>query len=930
MTRGEPELWSQLARADAMDHGETQQALMEDVVRHADAAGFHRLAFAARRALASAYSVDRQWHKAFPLFARCLSDYDARPWRFGPEEDWALRRWYTHIAQSMAEFPEIPLEQVYGAFTDMERRFRAGGHGLRDVHAARRWVAQLAGDWAEEERCHRQWIAAGGPDPASVWDVEAEIERLVLRGDAQSLDVARELAAPVLAGEVRFDEPSAPIQCLMLLPLARAGRHAEAARAYRRADRALADGVYRYEYSGMLVEFCALTGNESVGLADLRPRLHGFPTLNRPNGKMEFAASAAVLLDRLVGDGRGAELVGCSCGEEPEVPIARLRDEMVATALDLAARFDARNGTTCQGDRIRARLAARPVVDHLPLTPTSRRPARIHIPRGLAPEQLLDRAEWHARGDEVEMAQAYLAAVSDPAPHLRGRVAELRALLERGPAGEALLREAIEAHRAVGDVRRHLLARTWLGRLLAEDGRGEEGLRVVTGAVEEMHRAGDPWGAAHGELRRAQVLLLQGDPAHYAAIERAGRCAAASRDPQAVGLVADLEAYWRRCDGADPALVIRLATTATDALVAAGAHTKTITAWDTLRAGHVRAGTEDAFLGAVTAQLAALPPYTPGQVRAHLHWLRGRALLAAGDPAAAVADLTEAVAENGSRDDDTAEQWYHLAEACHAAGRYDDAVSASSMGAAWLYNLRKEGALDDPGWAVRCRWIAADSHRQLGEAAAALEQYARLVDDAREFDDHATLPAALTELADVLGELDRHAEAAELLREAADGYSALEDPRLVVESRSAEATQHHHRGDADAALGALALAEQAARGMPAEPASAVTLGRLHRNAAGILAGLDRPVDAVHRAERGAAAFRQAGEWAGAVELELFRAALFTRADRPDLAEPVLRATLDECPDPEVGAGVAEFLADTLERLGRGREAAALRAELPAS
>jgi hypothetical protein len=82
MTRGEPELWSQLAQADAMDHGETQQALMEDVVRHADAAGFHRLAFAARRALASAYSVDRQWHKAFPLFARCLSDYDARPWQW--------------------------------------------------------------------------------------------------------------------------------------------------------------------------------------------------------------------------------------------------------------------------------------------------------------------------------------------------------------------------------------------------------------------------------------------------------------------------------------------------------------------------------------------------------------------------------------------------------------------------------------------------------------------------------------------------------------------------------------------------------------------------------------------------------------------------------------------------------------------------------
>jgi len=395
--------------------------------------------------------------------------------------------------------------------------------------------------------------------------------------------------------------------------------------------------------------------------------------------------------------------------------------------------------------------------------------------------------------------------------------------------------------------------------------------------------------------------------------------------PQAIGLTADLEAYWRRCDRADPAVVIRLATTATQALVAAGAHVKTITAWDTLRAGHLRAGTEDAFLGAVNAQLADLPPYTPGQVRAHLHWLRGRALLAAGDAAAAVADLTEAVAENGSRDDDTAEQWYHLAEACHAAGRYDEAVHAASMGAEWLYNLRKEGALDDPEWAVRCRWIAADSHRQLGEAAAALEHCVQLVDDAREFDDHAALPAALTELADLLGELERHDEAAALLRQAAEGYAALQEPRLVVESHSAEATQHHHGGDAEAALAALGLAELAAQAMPAEPESAITLGRLHRNAAGILAGLDRPVDAVQRAAHGAAAFRQAGEWAGAAELELFRAAVYTRADRPDLAEPVLRETLAQCPDPEVGAGVAEFLADTLDRLGRGAEAAQLRA-----
>ena len=82
----------------------------------------------------------------------------------------------------MAEFPEISLSQINGAFDDMERRFKAGGHSLRDVYASRRWVCQLIGEWDAEERYYRQWLAAGGPRPGDVWEFEAEIERLVLRG----------------------------------------------------------------------------------------------------------------------------------------------------------------------------------------------------------------------------------------------------------------------------------------------------------------------------------------------------------------------------------------------------------------------------------------------------------------------------------------------------------------------------------------------------------------------------------------------------------------------------------------------------------------------------------------------------------------------------------------------------------------------------
>lgn len=122
MSRTEAELEDEMARASQLDTYEAQQAALENMVRHADAGGYLRLAFEARRSLANAYCVGRQWDKAFPLFSRCLSDYDRRPGDYGPEEDLALRQWYAYIATTMAEFPEISLPQITGVFDDIARR----------------------------------------------------------------------------------------------------------------------------------------------------------------------------------------------------------------------------------------------------------------------------------------------------------------------------------------------------------------------------------------------------------------------------------------------------------------------------------------------------------------------------------------------------------------------------------------------------------------------------------------------------------------------------------------------------------------------------------------------------------------------------------------------------------------------------------------
>jgi len=368
MSRTEAELRAELEQASRTRFGEARTSAMEDVVRHADAGGHHRLAFDARRMLAGAYQVGRQWDKAFPLFSRCLSDHDRRPQDFTAEQELDLREWYAFMVTTMAEFPEVTLEQIRSALDDVERRFRSGGHSLREVYSTRRWVAQVIGDWDEEERCYQLWHAAGGPLPGNVWDFEAEIERLVLRGDQASLARAHQLAAPVLMGQISFAEPAVPIWCLMLMPLARAGELELAAATYRRARREMSESgrVYRYDYSAMLHEFCALTGNPYQGLQDMRPRVRGFYTLNRPHGKMEYAASLAVLCRYLTAVGAGNRTVP-GTGPGHEVVIGALAGEAWHIAMDLAARFDQRNQNGCQGNRIRTRLAAAPVVNWLPL-----------------------------------------------------------------------------------------------------------------------------------------------------------------------------------------------------------------------------------------------------------------------------------------------------------------------------------------------------------------------------------------------------------------------------------------------------------------------------------------------------------------------------------------------------------------------------------
>lgn len=174
---------------------------------------------------------------------------------------------------------------------------------------------------------------------------------------------------------------------------------------------------------------------------------------------MEFAAAASLALRRIADSGENF-LIRRRPGED-DVPAAQLADELAARALDLAAQFDARNGTDHQSSEIRAVLGAEPWIDYLPLSETARR-AYLHQTRRVTepviedsqvrPEPTgagwLDRAEDAWQTDRREEALAAWKAFEEQVPPAeRTKLDQARLLDGRGLASADQIDIALEAWR---------------------------------------------------------------------------------------------------------------------------------------------------------------------------------------------------------------------------------------------------------------------------------------------------------------------------------------------------------------------------------------------------------------------------------------------------------------------------------------------------
>ncbi|MEV4257422.1 hypothetical protein AB0J52_30060, partial [Spirillospora sp. NPDC049652] len=621
----------------------------------------------------------------------------------------------------------------------------------------------------------------------------------------------------------------------------------------------------------------------------------------RPGARSPFAASGfgaagALLLRRLADIGAdGLTVRRPESGDRPagDVALPVLRAELEGLALGLAARFDARNGTSRQSDAVRSTLAAEPLVDHLPLTEHARaaaaapRPAPAPAPASAEaeavpadvtavddPDELLDLAEesWnaqdtaaalaaYARFDEVTGTGPEAPRTGPEAPPAADASAAewLRAARRLDGHGLALtesgaLPEALDAweltrswfERADEPVRA-LAVSSRVGAVLATLGRREEAGALLTAAVEGLAALdAEPERVRGSRIRLAQFHLMGDDPQ--------GGLAALDGVDAEDGDAAFLRGQAHGMLGQHAESVAALRT-ARDAFREAGlngrlaqtsmVYAQLVTHVPEVDEEDVRAALDEAVAHAPAAADAPL-------LRPFAHWERGRFLLAGRRAEDAVPDLVEAVAAftGYGRAADADQARIDLAAAYLGAGRPLEAAETIEEALAVLTRAPDGPGSGEPAGGAeelqRARVILASAQRDLGETEAA-DTFAEVATAETE---PGVIGHFLEQSAGVLTDADRDAQAAERFLAAAEAFTQAGDLFRAVDCRRRAALCHLWAQQVEESLAVMAEARDSLSGLPADNPAAITwhTARIDYDEARLLTRLDRMPEALKLAD----------------------------------------------------------------------------------
>ncbi|WP_335936761.1 hypothetical protein [Streptomyces sp. PTD5-9] len=357
------ELYRALQENDRRPYGRTRTVTAEELVEAAEQFAEPAPLVDALFELQEAYTYGSEPRKSPVVFARLLTLFDEQPDVFDERRRHTLFWRFKWVANALLALPEIPLASLRQWLTEMRDRYEKAGLGLQPYYGQAYQLAAHVGEGA-----HLAFELWAGRSRTRLSDCEAcEIcERALYHRAAGDDERALDAWEPVLAGKESCQEEPARSVSYALLPLLRTGR-VEPARALHLAGyRSCRRNPSMSGEVGRHLEFCALTGNEARGLELLAENRNLFDEVDSPLDLLDFLTGVEVLLQRVEFLGHGGLPAAGYAGRAWTA--AGLRAEVRGRADDLAARFDARNGTTAHTDRRRTRLDRAPLLDGLELT----------------------------------------------------------------------------------------------------------------------------------------------------------------------------------------------------------------------------------------------------------------------------------------------------------------------------------------------------------------------------------------------------------------------------------------------------------------------------------------------------------------------------------------------------------------------------------
>ncbi|MBW5483080.1 tetratricopeptide repeat protein, partial [Streptomyces bambusae] len=344
--------------------GAARNAHAESLAAAAEASGDRRLFREALNHQIDAYEYSAERTRLLVPFARLLQEYDRDPGAFSESEAHSLFWQFKWVASAIDSSPELPLDTARGWLADMERRYRLAGYGEGPVRKAELFLAEAAGDDAAAERAMSRWTAAERDSMSDCRACEHSAQGWFWERRQQD-DKAVEAWQPVLAGDLSCAEEPHRVLAKSLLPLVRLGRLDEARAHHLRGYRMARGNESLLRSIGHHIEFCALTGNEGRGLEILTEHAGHLGPLVDLEARLSFHGGVLVLLHRLAELGHGAQ--PAAAYDSTPRTVDELYAILHADAVEVAGRFDARNGNTRISDRLSARIGRAPLLESLPL-----------------------------------------------------------------------------------------------------------------------------------------------------------------------------------------------------------------------------------------------------------------------------------------------------------------------------------------------------------------------------------------------------------------------------------------------------------------------------------------------------------------------------------------------------------------------------------